>query len=141
VNKIITRNFKRILITALLFLGFNSLNGQTLLGKTVEEVKKEFQDKKYELESGYDDDNEFYITANTEQSVNTYYFKEDLKCYLIQLIPMDQGKLNSYVQDYNDICVIISDTKWKLYSDKGIINIELIFAKDADSSSYFIISN
>jgi len=42
-------------------------------------------------------------------------------------IPNSQEALNAYVEKYNKLYVIVSSTKWKMYSKDGISNIDLIY--------------
>ena len=52
------------------------------------------------------------------------------------VIPDNQGALNFYVELYNKQYVIVSPTKWKMYSKGGIANIQLIYP---DSDGYCFI--
>lgn len=53
-------------------------------------------------------------------------------------MPLNRGTLNGQVEKLNKECVVISDTEWKLYDEKGITSINLIFKNvDGVDISYF----
>ena len=127
---------KKILLTLFFMVMGITIFGQSRLGSTVSDIKSEFWEKKYDRKSGYTDNNQYYITIKTERANVIYYFDSNNVCNLTAIIPDNQGALNFYVQLYNERYVIVSSTKWKMYSNNGIADIELIYPEDG--GYYFI---
>jgi hypothetical protein len=130
---------KRTLLTILFAITSVIVFGQARLGSTASEIRSEFWESSYNLKSGYDDDGDYYITITTERATVTYYFKSDKVCYLTAIIPDNQGALNFYVELYNKQYVVVSATQWKMYSNNGIANINLIYPEGG--GYYFLWSN
>lgn len=130
---------KRTLLTILFAITTVIVFGQARLGSTASEVKSEFWETSYNQKSGYDKDGDYYITITTERATVTYYFNSDKVCYLTAIIPDNQGALNFYVELYNKQYVIVSSKQWKMYADKGIANIKLIYPEGG--GYYFLWSN
>lgn len=110
--------------------------GQARLGSSAADIKSEFWESKYKLKSDYDKDGDYYITIETERATVFYYFNTDKVCTSTVIAPDNQGALNFYVELYNKQYVIVSSTKWKMYSENGIANIELVYPKDG---GYFFV--
>jgi len=124
-------NMKKFtLIITISITCFVAVLGQSRLGSNATEIKNEFYASSFNLQSGYLEDNTYYISISAERATVFYYFDSDKICNLCIIIPDDQGALNYYVEKYNRQYVIISATKWKMYSEGGISNIELIFPED-----------
>ena len=130
---------KRTLLTILFAITSVIVFGQSRLGSTASEIKSEFWENTYNQKSGYDKDGDYYITITTPKATVTYYFKTDKICYLTAIIPDNQGALNFYVEQYNKQYVIVSSKQWKMYSDGGIANIQLIYPEGG--GYYFLWSN
>lgn len=124
----------KILILSFLFIFstfvHTNLFAQARLGFKASDIRQEFKDPDYQLESGFTSDNIYYITITTSRATVIYYFNEEWICDVCIIIPDDEGSLNYYVEYYNNHYVIISETKWKMYSKEGISNIELVFTED-----------
>lgn len=130
---------KKALLTILFGLASIVIFGQVRLGSSVTEIKKEFWESSYKLKGGYTDDNLYYISIETERASVIYYFNSDKVCTLCAILPDNQGQLNYYVELYNNQYVIVSPTQWKMYSNNGIANINLVYP---DEGGYvFIWSN
>ena len=126
---------KTILFLAFAFLCIHGFS-QARLNSTASEIREEFSDEQYNLTSGFDSDGDYYIRVENDRSTAFYYFENNQMCYMTIIIPDDQGALNMYAEHYNSRYVIISDTKWKMYTSNGIANIELVFT---DNNSYFFL--
>lgn len=118
---------KSLLLILFIATSNNFLLAQSRLGSTAAEIRKEFSDPKYNLKTDYSSELGYYIQIETSVSFVVYYFDSDLICILCVIIPYNQKVLNYYVEYYNENYVIISPVKWKMYSENGIANIELIF--------------
>ena len=71
------------------------------------------------------DDKTYYIGIGTKNATVVYAFNSDMICIVPVIVPDNQEVLNHYVELYNKQYVIINPTKWKMYSNGGIANIEL----------------
>ena len=127
---------RRTLLTILFAITSVIAFGQAWLGSSAADIKSEFWESKYKLKSGYDSDGDYYITIETERATVMYYFNSDKICTTSVIAPDNQGALNFYVEMYNKQYVIISSTKWKMYSKEGIANIELVYP---DGGGYFFV--
>ena len=127
---------KRTLLTIFFAITTVIVFGQSRIGSSATDIKSEFWESKYKLKSGYDKDNDYYITLQTEKATVTYYFNTDKVCTSTIIIPDNQGALNFYVELYNKQYVIVSSTEWKMYSNNGIASIKLIYP---DGGGYFFV--
>ncbi len=109
---------------------------QSRLGSSASEIKSEFWESSYNLSSGYSKNGTYYISIQTERATANYLFDDEGICNICMIIPDNQGALNFYVELYNTKYVIVSSTKWKMYSNNGIANIELIYPEDG--GYYFV---
>ena len=125
---------KKIIVLVLFTINNIAVFGQSRLGSTATDIKSEFYESTYEQKSGYDKDNDYYVNITTEKAYVTYYFNSEKICYLTIIAPKNQGALNFYVENYNNQYVIVSSKQWKMYSEDGIANIELIYP---ESGGYF----
>ncbi len=132
-------NMKKALLTILFGITSLTIFGQARLGSTATEIKNEFWESTYNLKSGYTDDGIYYVSIETERATVIYWFNTDKVCTLCMIVPDNQGALNFYVELYNRQYVIVSSTKWKMYSDGGIAEISLIYPDDG--GYYFLWSN
>lgn len=98
---------------------------QARIGYTESQIRAEFSDYKFEV--GYTDDGDkFIFTRDYNSSTLTYFFLENNKCFLCKITPNNSLTLNRLVEKYNANYVIVSETKWKAYSESGILTIHLI---------------
>lgn len=118
---------KRTILTILFAITSIIAFGQARLGTSATDIRSEFSESRYNLKSGYDDDGDYYITIETERATVIYYFNSEKICYLTLIAPDNQGALNYYVELYNKQYVIVSSKQWKMYSENGIANIELVY--------------
>ena len=118
---------KKTILIILLSVTNIAVFGQVRLGTNAADIATEFNENNYEQKSGYDKDNDYYISITLEKSYVTYYFTSDKVCNLTIIIPKNQGAINFYVENYNKQYVIVSSKQWKMYSESGIANIELIY--------------
>jgi hypothetical protein len=109
---------------------------QARLHTSAAEIREEFSESRYDLKSGYDNDGDFYIRIFTERATVFYYFNSKSICYMTIIKPDDQGALNYYAELYNKQYVVISPTKWRMYSEGGIADIELVYPEDG--GFYFV---
>jgi len=125
---------RRTLLTILFAITSVVVFGQARLGSSASEIKSEFWESTYNQKSGYDDVGDYYISIETEFASVMYYFNSDKLCYVTYIAPDNQGALNFYVENYNKKYVVVSGTKWKMYNENGISNIELVYP---ESGGYF----
>ncbi|MGR6087941.1 MAG: hypothetical protein ACU4F9_07190 [Arcticibacter sp.] len=130
----ITIAIKITLLTILFAITSIIAFGQARLGSSATDIRSEFSGSSYNLKSGYDDDGDYYISIKMELANVMYLFNSDKSCYLTLIAPDNQGALNYYVELYNKQYVIVSSTQWKMYSENGIANIELVYP---ESGGYF----
>ncbi len=116
----------KILILVFIMSSFLSI-GQSRLGTSSSEIKTEFSDPEYNLETGYTDEGSYFVSITINEATVNYYFDENKICNICIISPKNQGQLNYYVEKYNKQYVIISSTEWKMYSEYGISEIKLIF--------------
>ena len=108
---------------------------QSRIGFSKTEIKSEFSH--YDYTSGITDDGTEYLQIKAVQSYNIYYFNDYGFCYAVAIFPRTQGDLNSFVQDYNSKYVIVSDSEWKAYVNKGgILSIKLFYDEDIQASFF-----
>lgn len=114
------------------------MNGfaQARLNSTMTEIREEFSDWRYNLKTGYDRDGDFYISVETDRATVIYFFDNRNLCYITIIVPDDQGALNMYVELYNSRYVILSTTRWRMYTANGLAEIELVYSDDG--SYYFL---
>jgi hypothetical protein len=129
---------KKTLISILFVITWFDVFGQARLGYSIAEIKSEYWESSYNLKSGFDEDGDYYITITTESATVTHYFNSDKLCTSTFIIPDNQGALNYYVEQYNKQYVIVSSTQWKMYSNNGIANINLIYP---EGGGYFFVWN
>ncbi|SFV34311.1 hypothetical protein [Thermoflavifilum thermophilum] len=130
---------KKALLTILFGIASLVIFGQARIGYTATQIKNEFWESEYNLHSGYDEDGNYYISITTERADVFYLFNSDKVCYSTGIFPHTQGDLNFYVELFNKMYVIVSPTKWKWYSNKGIVNINLIYPEDG-GNCFFLFS-
>lgn len=121
---------KRTLFPFFMLLTTVSLFGQARLGSSALEIRQEFNSIASDLKSGYNEDGSYFISIRTDRALVYYYFDENKVCNATGIAPHNQGFLNFYVEDYNSKYVILSETKWKMYSGGGVATVELIFPDD-----------
>jgi len=109
---------------------------QARLGSSAQEIKSEYWESKYNVESGYNDDEIYYVSLETDRASVVHFFNNDKICVMSIIAPDNQGALNFYVENYNNQYVIVSSTEWKMYSKNGIAKIKLIYPDDG--GFYFV---
>ena len=121
--------FKYICVMAIFFFMMPSINlAQARIGSTSNEIISEFREKG--IQWGRADDGSRYLWYEAGNFTVAYYLNENSYCYLTLVVPHNQGALNFFCEKYNKEAVIISETKWKLYTASGVMDIELIYADD-----------
>lgn len=125
-----------ILIILLLTSAATFVNAQARLGSSFTEIKEEFSDPKYKLMILHHSDMKKYIHIQLHGASIEYYFNDSNICIWTVILPASQGALNYYVEEYNKKYVILSPTKWRMYSDQGYAEIELTFT---DNGKYYFI--
>lgn len=118
---------KNKLAFLLLMLISMTVFSQARLNFSYDEIKEEFKDPIYDLTSNYDSDGDLYIAIFTSKTTTLYYFDENKYCVATYIFPDNEGILNYYVEQYNKKYVILSENKWRAYSNYGYVNIDLIF--------------
>ena len=128
----------RIVFFILTFLLFSkAVYSQSRIGSYEKDIRSEFIKQK--METGFDDNKNRYLSVEFTSITAIYYFASNGKCIITFIIPDNQGSLNSMVENYNGKYVIVSDKKWKMYSDNGILDIELIFPNEG--KAFFVIKS
>jgi len=121
---------KNISFIAAMLLITSASFSQARLNTSLADIRAEFTESRYSLDSGYDSDGDLYIRIFTQRATVLYYFNKQRICYMTIIVPDDQGALNYYAELYNRQYVIISPTKWRMYSEHGIAEIELIYPEE-----------
>jgi hypothetical protein len=111
--------------------------GQARLNHSASEIKTEFQDEKYNLQEGFDEDGDYFIAIETELASIVFFFNADKYCTSSIIDPNDESALKFYVELYNKHHVIISSKHWRIYSENGIANIQLIYP---EGGGYFFLT-
>lgn len=112
----------------LMLLKFAIFFSQARIGFTYKQIKEEFKDDG--IENDKTKAGNPYLALEMKNFFVGYYFDENLVCNTTKILPKNQNALNAMIQRYNDDYVIISDVKWKMYSDKGICYISLVYEND-----------
>jgi len=121
---------KILLFIALFTITIMASNAQARIGFTSSDIKKEFANPKYNLITGYTDDNIYYITITNQRALVIYYFNTYQICDLVIIVPKTQGDLNFYVETYNKQYVINSNNTWTAYLSDGILHVKLTYLED-----------
>jgi hypothetical protein len=116
----------KVVFIIMFYLMIFRVSGQSRLGYSVNDIKKEFSDKSFALTSGYDSYNHYYLFNNASY------------CDKVLIIPDDNGKLNYFVEEYNKSYVIINNMEWKMYDEGGISSIRLVFPGDKGEKPFFV---
>lgn len=111
------------------FFSINTIFCQIRLNYTKDEIKEEFSHPNYMLDE-FNFRSYEAISIVTDDANILYLINSNEVCKICILIPMTEVDLNKYVELYNNSYTKISDTEWKMYSDSGIANIELIFVNN-----------
>lgn len=124
---------KNIILTlSLLILPLFSFS-QARVHFTESQIKTEFGSKN--IKTAYTNKGVKYLYRQDETVVTYYYINDEGVCYMSMMVPLKQGALNYFVEDYNSKYVIVSDTEWKFYSKNGVMYITLI---DVDGTPAFM---
>lgn len=122
---------KKFILLAVFAIALQQVSGQERLGKSASDIRKEYAAAAYNLQTGFDDDGDYYLSVEVERAIVFYYFKSvNDPCYVTVIYPKRQGDLNYYVEQYNKSYVIISATSWRKYSVGGYSNIVLKYDGD-----------
>jgi hypothetical protein len=117
--------FSDYILLLCLWLQVGSVTAQARLGYTEAQIRHEFPFKYFR--SGITTLGQHYIYFEDAKFTIAYYFNDDNVSSSCMLIPATRGYLNALVEQYNREFVIISETTWKMYSETGIIYVELVF--------------
>ncbi|GJQ32170.1 MAG: hypothetical protein HBSAPP04_10090 [Ignavibacteriaceae bacterium] len=113
----------------LLFLLLSSINfAQARIGSSSSDIFSEFRDKG--IQWARTNDGSRYLWYEASNFTVAYYFDGNSYCNLTVVVPHNQGALNFFCEKYNKEAVIISETRWKLYTANGVMDIELVYADD-----------
>lgn len=119
---------KVILVTGMILLTTVAATAQARIGSRSSDIMSEFSHKGIQMARA---DNGTYYLWYKDQSVTVaYYLDDNSYCTSTAIIPHNQGVLNWYCEKFNKEAVIISDTRWKLYTANGVLYIELVYADD-----------
>jgi len=110
--------------------------GQARFGYSVNEIKSEFSDKKYNLSGDYGEDGIYHLIIQLPNANIIYLFDADKICNTTIVGPFDQNALNYYVEYYNKNYVVISPTEWRMYAKQGFFNAKLVFP--AEGEPFFV---
>jgi len=127
---------KKILFFVLISVSFQTSAQCVRRNSTESEIRSECGYQNYKI--NFTDSGIRYLSFTNDEGTINHYFNEDGYAYVVIFFPANQGKLNTYVEKYNNQYVIVSDSQWKMYNNNGIMKIELIFAEDG--GYYFIYS-
>jgi hypothetical protein len=114
---------KLIALSLFYFTMSTSFSQSPLLNYTEEQLRNECHDSYFT--TNYTKDGQRYLETQSDYLKTSYYFNKDGLTYLCIIKPLTQSELNYMIQSYNNIAVVINDTKWKLYTHNSIINITL----------------
>jgi hypothetical protein len=128
----------KVVFILMFYLLIFRISGQSRLGYSVNDIKKEFSDKSFALTSGYDSYNHYYLRVFTDIATVFYLFNNASYCDKVLIIPDDNGKLNYFVEEYNKSYVIINNMEWKMYDEGGISSIRLVFPGDKGEKPFFV---
>jgi hypothetical protein len=126
---------KKLILTIVLFVISLTSFSQARVNFTESEIRKEFNKSKFE--TSYTESGIKFIYQLDENVATYYYFNKESVCYMCMMIPLKQGTLNYFVEDYNSKYVIVSDTEWKFYNKNGIMYISLIEVKGNPAFIYY----
>jgi hypothetical protein len=118
---------KKLIIILFLLIGISSYS-QTRLGYSYSQIKNEFS--LYPCSTGINEWGVFWLQVELDGCTVVYGFDDSYICNSSIIIPDNQGMLNTYVQNYNNQYVIISQTEWNMYSSGGILRIQLFYTED-----------
>lgn len=126
---------KKLILTLTLFVISLTSFSQARVHYTESQIRKEFNNSKFE--TSYTDGGVKFIYKVDENVATYYYFDNESICYMCMMIPLKQGGLNYFVEDYNSKYVIVSDTEWKFYNQNGIMYINLIDVQGTPAFIYY----
>ena len=121
------------LFTVLLLLCSTIVFSQARLYSSYAKIYDEFQHE--DIKINFTDKGQLYLSVALQNALILYYFDEDKLCTSTAIVPLNNGTLNAYVEMYNSKYVIISPTKWRMYSNGTISYIELVNYED---KSFFV---
>jgi hypothetical protein len=124
----------KLFLSFLLLFTITKASSQGCFGCTEQEVK-DYLDCTPEVK--YTDHGFKVFTCNLDDYSVQYFLKEN-KCLAYSIIIFSTKLLNSYIEELNRDMVIVSNTEWKSYSAKGVIEIVLKYTPSRGSETpYF----
>ena len=124
---------KFLLFDIIVFTFCFNLTAQSRIGYTESQIRSEFSSKTFTSSTVIDHK---VINWQDEDMSVDYFFDDSGICKLCFVTPARQSYLNYMVEKFNKNYVIISDKKWKMYNNNGIIDIELCFS---DGGGYYFV--
>ncbi len=115
----------RIIFSILLCCASLQLFAQARIGFSAAAIRQEFS-QDYKLESGTNDNGVYHISMDMNFAYVVYFFDDNYICTTTLILPANRKVLNNYVQLHNEEYVTISSTQWKMYTENGICDIELV---------------
>ena len=112
---------------------------QARIGYTPEQIKKEYKDSIYHLETGTDNSGNKYISIKLDGITVYHFLNTSGICAITTVSPDNTASLNAYVELYNKLYVVISPKNWRLYTEDGYIDCELKWASDKTYYFYWTV--
>lgn len=130
---------KKIIVLFFLFIT-NSSFSQTvvappLLRYTEQQIRSEYNNTEFttdHLQNGMK-----YMVSKTDLTETTYYFGSNNLTFMCTVHPLTQDELNHIIQYYNNTAVIVSENKWKLYSNTSTTPINIKFEYVSGVSTFY----
>lgn len=115
---------KRLLITSLFLFTLILSKAQSRIGYSLSEIKTEFPSSKYNIEFNELTDTSCIYTVK-EVPVTIIYLFDHSDCTATFIIPQTSTTLKSYIEEYNNKYVKVSQNQWKVNLGNGICRIDL----------------
>ncbi len=113
----------RYIYALMLLLITSACHGQVRLWSTKDEIEKEF-DYLYVKKDVTSSGNEC-LTFTTRRSTVTHIIDSTGVSFCAVLTPLGDAELKYYIERYNTDYVVLSPTKWRVYSGEVYADIEL----------------
>ena len=81
-------------------------------------------------------DGDHFITSSGEYYLWVHYFNEADYCWFSGLYPNSQEAMYAVIELFNEEYIVVSDTKWKIYSRGLVVDVKL--DQDDDGSYLFV---
>ena len=121
---------KKVTLIAIMLLAFIVVKAQVHIGYTSAEIQKDMPNIAFK--KGIAEDNTKYISCTIDGLYWIYYFDKEGVTFLNALVPSNQKQVNELVSVYNKTKVVISNTKWRNYTNGIVIITELSFSKSTN---------